>query len=320
MGILLFIVLVNLRSKNLFFFILVAIFHGLLQFINDKFTYPGLTIWMFYIFYFAFKKSFRNITSCQVDKLIIFHSKIIIWSQAILIVCNKVFQLAFTSFITDLIKVYNYEQYYSISVVIALAVLLEISNFKWFKIFYVVVAGVGALHSSNNTALCILLLLIFKEILIKFYHTKIINIDSIKITFVVMPILVPIVVITGAELKFFEESELGLILNGRGQIWVNYFESFSIENFLFPFYDKVINSPSPHNLFLNYTHSINPVLGILLYIYLFMQIARVPNKFMSFNLLLVISIAGINLEIISHPYIAIQLAFLIAILQKRFNN
>jgi hypothetical protein len=121
-----------------------------------------------------------------------------------------------------------------------------------------------------------------------------------------------------------DRNEADLILNGRATIWAEYLKLITLENLFYndSFASDVDNFslPSVHNIFFYYLFTLNPFIGTIFYLLLIISINKINDLTIRFYVLLVVCLAGINLELITHPYFAIQLAFVVAVLRADNNH
>ncbi len=282
-------------------------------------NYLGLSIWIYFLAYFTFCSIFASEPREFQIKIMANIVKTLAIVQVSVLVSSLIFDLGYGSLLNDAIVVYNYAQYFAISMALGLAIQIEISKNKFHTMGFALIAILGAIHSENSTAVALIVIILFFSIFLEFFELG----KSLRVALVliisIIPVITPFFVGVMMSVLNIDKSESELILNGRGAIWADYVNIISFEN-LFNNYSftrdvERLSLPSVHNIFLNYFFTLTPIIGSILYVYLIISIIRIESRKIKFCALLVASLAGVNLELITHPYFAIQFALVTAILR-----
>lgn len=278
-------------------------------------NYLNLAVWFYFIIYMAFRMWFQNVNTEDRHKLAIVHIRAVLLIQLIVLIGNVFLHTEYTSLVLDYVKLYNYEQYFAISMALVLALVLGLYSKN--KLLVLIAAGLsfsGAVHSKNTTAMILVPFLLVLRYVFDIGKVG----GQLRVLYAMftttLPIIVPVFIGVFIGGGGFQVAEMELILNGRGAIWVEYFRAFSIENLILPFiyYGKTI-SVAPHNIFMNYAILVSPVMGLLMYVCLIASIWRIGEIRLRFYVLTVVCFSGVNLELVTHPYFSIQLAFIVVL-------
>ena len=285
-------------------------------------NYLHLNVWLYFLAYLTFRSLFLFETKERSSKIIIISIVTLYVVQFSLLIGDTILELEFKSLLTNTFKVYNYEQYFSISMALGLAIFVGISENKYNILNFALVAFMGAIHSGNSSAIVIIITILFCHYFVDIKKFEKIPRAMIFLFLIIFPVLTPFVLQIIFILLNIHQDEVELILNGRGAIWAEYYKLITIENLFYnDSFAKEVDSrslPSVHNIFLYYIFTLNPFIGSIFYLLLIMSINKIHDLQIRFYVLLVICLAGTNLELITHPYFAIQLAFFTTLL--RTNN
>lgn len=311
-----FIALKNIKNKNVLFLFFIIIIHVLSIFTINYDSFFHVSIWFFLLFFYSFKYEFKFVDYSQRKKIILINIYTLLAIQALIIFGDIFIKLEPSSLIVNEIKIYNYFQYYGISLVLFLAVVLGLFSERYFFVLTAVVINIiGALHSENNTALGLIFLLLalkYLEPIFKIFK------NFFLILIMTFPVVVLGLVITYIQLNILSVDEMDLILGGRGAIWYEYYNEFTLKNMFIPMSFTTTNTlRGAHNIFLHYIFVMGPFLAFLLYIFQLRVLTKTNIQVRNY-IVLVFCVSGVNLELVSNPYIAIQFAFVAAILQNNY--
>jgi hypothetical protein len=321
--ILFIIIILNILNKTLLLIITFILFHACIIYVMEL-NYINLNVWLYFIAYIAFDSLYKNYTKEEKLNLIMRCALTLYLIQLAILISNIVFGLSYKILLVDALYVYNYEQYFSISMAIGLAGLAGISKNKYQTLNFSLVAFWGALHSNNSTAATLIFIIIFSRY---FFDIKKIEKNLRAIIFLLVPII-PIVIpfIMGLMVNelSISSNEAELILNGRGAIWSDYINLINFENAFNPnHFSRIVESmgiASVHNIFLYYFFTLTPFLGGAIYIFLILNILKIFEIRTRFFILLIVCLAGLNLELITHPFFAIHLALVAALFKLNETN
>lgn len=311
-----FIALKNIKNKNVLFLFFIIIIHALVIIIINYGSLFYVSIWFFLLFFYSFKYEFKFISYLQRKKILLINIYTLLAIQALIIFGDIFIKLEPSSLIINEIKIYNYFQYYGISQVLFLAVVLGLFSERYFFVLTAVVINIiGALHSENNTALGLVFLLLLLKYLEPIF--KILKFFFL-ILIITFPIIVLGLVIAYIQLNSLSVDEMNLILNGRGAIWYEYYNEFTLKNMFIPMsFTTTGTLRGAHNIFLHYLFVLGPFLAILLYLFQLRVLAKTNIQVRNY-IILVFCVSGVNLELVSNPYIAIQFALIASILQNNY--
>lgn len=319
---LVFLILSTLYNSKLLMLMIFISLHLALVYIKEL-NYLSLSVWVYFVAFFAFKQLFKyNIKDYKKIIMTSFIFSLYVM-QFSLIVSDMIFGLSYKSFFTNEFYAYNYLQYFSISISLGLAVLVNIVKNKFYIFNYFLVGLIGAVHSENTTGFILILSIILIHYL--FFNKRIgKSLDSVFVPILIaLPIIVPLIVVGYVGLYSIDQSQAELIMNGRGFIWSQYANLINFNNFFLgdvPSLAGAMNVASIHNLFFYYILTFTPFVGIVLYFLLVKSVVEIYDKKTRLYVLMTLMVAGINLELITHPFFSIQLAFVVALLNRNLGR
>jgi hypothetical protein len=226
-------------------------------------------------------------------------------------------------FVGDLIPgylhIYNYLQYFSITGVLLLFV-TPVSRLWW--PFWAILVWL-CIDSMNLTALICALLLLLWRIFVSLNAKQIKSMPIFFGVFVLFILMAPIWAYLYSSLGIFkigDPSELGLwarVIN-----WSEVISNFHAFNFIIPLASDewfLFHGWGMHNQILSlivHGGGYFMVVACLLYVSLVLKI----NRFYWFGFFVIMAVAGSMLEVLTHPYLMIQIMFLLALLEDGGNE
>jgi hypothetical protein len=285
-------------------------------------SFLQITVWLFFLAYASFKAEMRKLSAGEIERLVAVNIATVFAAQLIVFGGGILFGLQLGSLLSEDVIVYNYLQYFSISVALCFAAYLGGGKARSVPAFALLLVGVaGAIHSQNTTALVLIIALFIMRYVVDVRRIDASGRKLLILLFAALPVVVPFATIAAVDLLGLGQHEIETALNGRVVIWREYWDAISFENVLFPMLlDEIPVSTGTHNLFLGYSVSLNPVFAAVMYMSLLGIILKISDMRARLFVLMVVCVAGINLELVTHPFFCLQLAFLCAAMQLSPQN
>ena len=253
-----------------------------------------------------FHKNYSGIEACNLL------SKVVFWNLAMILILT-IFSWYFIekySFIFSKIKIYNFEQYFSLTF-IPLIVYFRRKNNLVYLVFCFFLFLISFLSVNYTSIIITLTLIIFIEF---FYYTNLLKYDltyNLFLSFIVITPLIWLLLLSQKELSYLPNN-----LIYRVNMITNYFDNIKWYQVVLPF----LHEPRSvfmdmHNEVLEIFNAVG-IIGIILYYYY--VIKHLINykgyfRYLGISISLIIFMGGITVEPTLHSYTLIILAFFIAL-------
>lgn len=278
-------------------------------------------------------KTYVKISHQTVDKLLTLRIPyLIIFFQVIIILNNIQFEninslflptekeIVPSLFSIPVLKVYNYNQYFSFILAIACGVRLFLNikiNEKIFIIFFLIYS---CLHAANFTALiCSIIIIIFSFLNKKFPNDKIhdLNFRIFSYFFISMFFLIPVYSEFLLQFLNLENSKNFYQLVTRLERYSVFITNFNFTFFFNGIYPYPIFKQQMHNQFLEYLSFFGLIKTFFLMFILFIIFKRIKEIYFFFPLSVVIGLGGGLNEIFTHLYTG-QIIFFYLVFSSNF--